>query len=103
MAIWRVRISFWSHMATTCAPSLRLNRDAYPDACEALKKLADKGVKLRVCRNTARSRGYAPEDFYDLFTVVPAAVIDIAKWGNAGYSYMYAELFPRMTREDIVA
>ena len=80
----------------------RLNQAAYPEAYGALKELADKGVKLRVCRNAARSRGYGPEDFYDLFTVVPAAVIDIAKWQNQGYSYMYAELFPRMKREDFV-
>ncbi len=81
----------------------RLNRQAFPDAYDALKQLVDKGVKIRVCRNAARSRGYAPEDFYDFVTVVPAAVIDIAKWQNEGYSYMYPELFPRMTREDVIA
>jgi hypothetical protein len=81
----------------------RLNAEAYPEAYELLKELADKGVEFHACRNAARSRGYAPEDFYDLVTVVPAAVIDIAKYGNMGYSYMYPELFPRMTREEVVA
>ena len=33
---------------------------------------------------------------------VPAAVIDLAKWQNEGYSYMYAEMFPRLTREELV-
>ncbi|MEY8843264.1 DsrE family protein [Cribrihabitans sp. XS_ASV171] len=78
----------------------RLNSEAFPDAYEKLKELTDKGVKIHVCRNAARGRGYGPEDFYDLVTVVPAAVIDIAKYGNMGYSYMYPALFPRMTRED---
>jgi uncharacterized protein len=81
----------------------RLNRAAFPEAYETLKALADQGVQFRVCRNAARSRGYQPEDFYDFITVVPAAVIDIAKYENEGYSYMYAELFPRMTREEVIA
>ncbi|MCZ7597405.1 MAG: DsrE family protein [Gammaproteobacteria bacterium] len=79
----------------------RHNRAAFPEAYDALKELADKGVKLRICRNAARSRGYDPDDFYDLFTVVPAAVIDIAMWQNRGYSYMYPELFARMTRDEL--
>lgn len=81
----------------------RLNSEAYPDAYASLKELTDLGVEIHICRNAAKSRGYGPEDFYDLTTVVPAAVIDIAKYGNLGYSYMYAELFPRITREDIIA
>lgn len=80
----------------------RLNRAAYPGVYEELKALADQGVTIRICSNAARSRGYKPEDFYDVTTVVPAAVIDLAKWQNEGYSYMYAEWFPRLTREDIV-
>ena len=80
----------------------RLNRAAYPGMYEELKALADAGVTIRVCSNAARSRGYKPDEFYDVVTVVPAAVIDLAKWQNEGYSYMYAEWFPRLTREDIV-
>ena len=34
--------------------------------------------------------------------VIDTAVIDIAKWQNQGYSYMYAEWFPRLTREELV-
>ncbi|MGX5649257.1 DsrE family protein [Hydrogenophaga borbori] len=80
----------------------RLNRAAYPDMYEELKALADAGVTIRVCANAARSRGYKPDEFYDVITVVPAAVIDLAKWQNEGYSYMYAEWFPRLTREELV-
>ena len=80
----------------------RLNRAAYPDMYEELKALKDAGVTIRVCSNAARSRGYKPDEFYDVITVVPAAVIDIAKWQNEGYSYMYAEGFPRLTREELV-
>jgi intracellular sulfur oxidation DsrE/DsrF family protein len=80
----------------------RLNRAAYPDMYEELKALSDAGVTIRVCANAARSRGYKPDEFYDVITVVPAAVIDLAKWQNEGYSYMYAEMFPRLTREELV-
>lgn len=80
----------------------RLNRAAYPGMYEELKALKDAGVTIHVCGNAARSRGYKPDEFYEVITVVPAAVIDIAKWQNQGYSYMYAEWFPRVVREDIV-
>lgn len=81
----------------------RLNSEAYPDAYKLFKELTDEGVEIHVCRNAARSRGYQPEDFYDIMTVVPAAVIDIAGYQQEGYSYMIPSLFPRMTREDIIA
>ena len=80
----------------------RLNKDAYPGMYEALKELADAGVSIRVCGNAARSRGYKPDEFYDVITVVPAAVSELAKYQNEGYSYMYAEMFPRLTREELV-
>lgn len=80
----------------------RLNRAAYPGMYEELKALKDAGVQIKVCSNAARSRGYKPDEFYDVITVVPAAVIEIPKWQNEGYSYMYAEWFPRLTREEIV-
>jgi intracellular sulfur oxidation DsrE/DsrF family protein len=80
----------------------RLNRATYPDMYEQLKALTDAGVTIHVCSNAARSRGYKPDEFYDVITVVPAAVIDIAKWQNDGYSYMYAEWFPRLKREDFL-
>lgn len=81
----------------------RLNRKAYPEAYDALKEMAEAGVEIHICANAARGRGYAPEDFYDVITVVPAAVIDIAKYQNDGYSYMYPQLTSKMTRDDIVA
>lgn len=80
----------------------RKNRDAYPGMYEAMKELADMGVSIRVCSNAARSRGYKPDEFYDVVTVVPAAVSELAKYQNEGYSYMYAEMFPRLTREELV-
>ena len=80
----------------------RLNRASFPDMYDELKALTDAGVTIHVCANAARSRGYKPDEFYDLVTVVPAAVIDIAKWQNEGYSYMYAEWFPRLTRDEVV-
>jgi intracellular sulfur oxidation DsrE/DsrF family protein len=80
----------------------RLNRAAYPEMYDELKALKDAGVTINVCSNAARSRGYKPEDFYDVITVVPAAVIDIAKWQNEGYSYMFAGWYPRLTREEVV-
>ncbi len=80
----------------------RLNRAAYPDMYGRLKALKDAGVTIHICSNAARSRGYKPEDFYDVTTVVPAAVIDIAKWQNQGYSYMFAGWYPRLTREEVV-
>ncbi len=79
----------------------RLNRDAFPGMYGELKSLADAGVKIRVCSNAARSRGYKPDEFYDVITVVPAAVTELAKLQNEGHSYMYAEWFPRLTRDDI--
>lgn len=81
----------------------RLNQALYKDMYDELKALKDQGVTFTVCANAARSRGYKPEDFYDVITVVPAAVIDIAKWQNQGYSYMYPALFPRITRDELVA
>lgn len=80
----------------------RLNRAAYPQMYDELKALKDAGVTIHVCANAARARGYKPDEFYDVITVVPAAVIDIAKWQNEGYSYMYAGWFPRLTREEVV-
>lgn len=80
----------------------RLNRAAFPEMYEAIRELTEQGVTIRICSNAARSRGYKPDEFYDLVTVVPAAVIDLAKWQNEGYSYMYAEWFPRLTREELV-
>jgi len=80
----------------------RLNRAAFPEMYGQLKALRDAGVTIHICANAAKSRGYKPEDFYDVTTVVPAAVIDIAKWQNQGYSYMFAGWYPRLTREEVV-
>lgn len=80
----------------------RENRDLYPDAYKKLKQLTDQGVNFYICRNAARGRGYGTDDFYDLTTVVPAGMPEIAKWQNEGYSYASGSVGERMTRDDLV-
>ncbi len=79
----------------------RKNRSAFPEAYKALKEITDEGVEIHICSNAARSRGYKPDEFYDIMTVVPAAVIDIPHYAGKGYSYMYPAMFPRITRDEI--
>jgi intracellular sulfur oxidation DsrE/DsrF family protein len=81
----------------------RKNKAAFPEAYEAFKELTDQGVEIHICRNAAKGRGYAPDEFYDVMTVVPAAVIDIARYAGEGYGYIYPAMFERVTREDVVA
>ena len=73
----------------------RRNQAAYPDAYEQLKELTDQGVEVRVCRNAARFRGYQPDDFYDLVTVVPAAMTELARWQAKGYAYISGDVIQR--------
>ena len=80
----------------------RLNRAAYPDIYERLKALADQGVTFRVCRNAANFRGYKPGDFYDVVTVVPAAMTDIAKWQQQGYAYISGAVINRTKRAEFL-
>lgn len=80
----------------------RLNRAAYPDIYDKLKELTDQGVTLRICRNAAAARGYKPGDFYDLATVVPAAMTDLAKWQQAGYTYISGDVIKRSTRKEFL-
>lgn len=70
---------------------------------DQLKTLEQNGVTIRICRNAAAARGYKPEDFYDVVTVVPAAFIEIAKWQSLGYHYMFAAWYPRVTRDELAA
>jgi hypothetical protein len=53
-----------------------------------------------VCRNAASFRGYKPQDFYDLVTVVPAGVIDLAKWQAQGYAYISGDVIQRSKRNE---
>ena len=78
----------------------RLNQAAYPDLYGRLKELTDQGVSIRVCRNAAAFRGYKAEDFYDLVTVVPAAMTEIPKWQAKGYSYISGNVIVRTKREE---
>lgn len=79
----------------------RHNREQFPDVYERMKELTDQGVSIYVCRNAARGAGYDTDDFYDVVTVVPAAVTEIAKWQNQGYSYMNATWFTKLKRDEI--
>ena len=79
----------------------RLNRAAYPEIYEELKALTDQGVAIRVCGNAARFRGYKPEDFYDLVTVVPAAMTELAKWQGRGYAYISGNVIRRTKRGEL--
>ena len=76
----------------------RLNQSAYPDIYDELKSLSDQGVQFRVCRNAANFRGYKPEDFYDVVTVVPAAMTELAKWQDKGYAYISGNVIQRTKR-----
>lgn len=80
----------------------RLNRAVYPDMYTALKEVTDMGVAVHICNGAARARGYKPDEFYDLTTVVPIALTDLAKLESEGYSYINLNLFPRITRDDLV-
>jgi intracellular sulfur oxidation DsrE/DsrF family protein len=80
----------------------RLNRAAYPDIYNRLKALTDQGVTLRVCRNAANFRGYKPGDFYDLVTVVPAAMTDLSMWQKKGYSYISGSVIKRTERSEFL-
>lgn len=77
----------------------RLNRAVYPDIYDELKILADQGVLFRVCRNAANFRGYQPEDFYDVVTVVPAAMTELVKWQARGYGYISGDVIRRTKRK----
>lgn len=77
----------------------RLNRAAYPEIYDELKSLVDQGVTFQVCRNAANFRGYKPGDFYDLVSVVPAAMTAITQWQSKGYAYVSGQVIRRTKRE----
>ncbi|MEI8031318.1 MAG: DsrE family protein [Comamonadaceae bacterium] len=77
----------------------RLNRAAYPEIYDELQSLTDQGVTLQVCRNAAKFRGYQPGDFYDLVSVVPAAMTAITQWQSKGYAYVSGQVIRRTKRE----
>lgn len=73
----------------------------YPDIYDELKSLSDQGGQFRVCRNAAKFRGYQPEDFYDVVTVAPAAMTELAKWQGKGYAYISGDVIQRTRRAGI--
>ncbi|OIQ65276.1 DsrE/DsrF-like family protein [mine drainage metagenome] len=76
----------------------RLNQVAYPEIYAELKQLTNQGVQFRVCRNAARSRGYQPQDFYDVVTVVPSAMSELAKWQGQGFAYISGNVIRKTQR-----
>jgi intracellular sulfur oxidation DsrE/DsrF family protein len=76
----------------------RLNRATYPDIYDELQALASQGVLFRVCGNAANFRGYKPTDFYDVVTVVPAAMTELTKWQSQGYAYISGNVIRRTKR-----
>jgi uncharacterized protein len=81
----------------------RLNAPVYPEMYKMLTELASQGVEFRACRNAAKARGYKSDEFYDLVTVAPSAVSELARYGNAGYTYIYTDLHPRITRATLIS
>jgi uncharacterized protein len=79
----------------------RENRAMFPDAYDKIKALKDQGVSFYICRNAARGRDYKPDDFYDLFTVIPAGMTELAKWQNKGYSYATSNFGKRITKAEL--
>ena len=80
----------------------RLNQKLFPDVYGKLKEISEMGVQIHVCAAAAKVRGYQPDDFYDVVTVVPAALTDIAKLEGEGYSYIKLALPVRVTRTDLL-
>ncbi|MBF0284209.1 MAG: DsrE family protein [Magnetococcales bacterium] len=81
----------------------RANRAVFPEVYPALEALTRQGVAVRICGNAANRRGYKPEEFYDLTTVVPAAVTELARLQEEGYAYLHLELADPLTREQLKA
>lgn len=81
----------------------RLNQVAYPEVYGQLKELTAQGVEFRVCANAAKARGYQPDAFYDLVTVVPAGVTELARYQNTGHAYILATAHEVIKREALLA
>ncbi len=79
----------------------REQAEHFPKVYNELKQLTDKGVQFYLCRNSARGKGYKPEDFYDLITVVPAGMSEIGYWQSKGYGYINPQMNNSMSREDL--
>ncbi|NGZ28652.1 MAG: hypothetical protein G8345_17385 [Magnetococcales bacterium] len=79
----------------------RANQAAFPEIPATLAKLVQQGVVVRICGNAAQRRGYQAGDFYDLTTVVPAAVTELARLQNEGYAYLHLELSDALSRDKL--
>jgi intracellular sulfur oxidation DsrE/DsrF family protein len=51
-----------------------------------MRHYANLGVKFKVCGLATEDYHYALTDFYELFEVVPSAIIELAHWQEQGYS-----------------
>lgn len=58
---------------------------------EQMRRLADRGVKFKVCNNTLKGRNLAADAVDPLATVVPSAVIEILRLQtHEGFAYFHA-------------
>jgi len=58
---------------------------------EQMRRLADRGVKFKVCNNTLKGRNLTPDAVDPLATVVPSAVIEILRLQtHEGFAYFHA-------------
>ena len=80
----------------------RLNESAFPDIYKRLKSLANAGVEIKLCAQTARARGYHDGQFYEMVTLVPLANLEVVSYQQKGYSYFPPEAFPVKSREDMI-
>jgi hypothetical protein len=60
--------------------------------------LPGQGVQFRVYRNAAHFRADKTEDSYDVVTVVPAAMTELATWQGKGYAYVSGNVIQRTQR-----
>ncbi|MBF0610380.1 MAG: hypothetical protein G8345_02865 [Magnetococcales bacterium] len=79
----------------------RANQAVFPEIPATLAKLVQQGVVVRICGNAAQRRGYQVGDFYDLTTVVPAAVTEVTRLQNEGYAYIHLELSDALSRDKL--
>ena len=55
---------------------------------DALRSLADQGVRISACGNSLRGLGIGAESLYPFATVVPAGVAELIKRQAEGYAYV---------------
>lgn len=64
------------------------NYSKYKDIVDRAARLAERGVRIEVCRNNIRALGFEAEDLHGFVHVIPAGPYALAYWGNKGYSFI---------------